>query len=167
MRNKVLCDTLLILMQQQPDAWAEIKGGPGYPEILGTAAFYPLWRGTLVLVSVSGLPQNASSCPQRFYGFHLHEGNSCTGSTKDPFSDAGLHWNPSGCLHPNHAGDFPPLIVNDGYAFEMFYTDQFFPEEIVGKTVIIHDMPDDFSSQPSGNSGTKIACGEVFTKTSL
>ena len=34
-------------------------------------------------------------------------------------------------------------------------------QDIIGKVVIIHDMPDDFNSQPSGNSGTKIACGKI------
>lgn len=34
-------------------------------------------------------------------------------------------------------------------------------KDILGKVVIIHDMPDDFTTQPSGNSGTKIACGKI------
>ena len=40
-------------------------------------------------------------------------------------------------------------------------TDKFKIEDIIGKTVIIHDMPDDFKTQPSGNSGKKIACGII------
>ena len=35
--------------------------------------------------------------------------------------------------------------------------------DILGKVIIIHDMPDDFTSQPSGNSGKKIACGKIVT----
>ena len=46
----------------------------------------------------------------------------------------------------------------------MVYTTRFFPEEVVGKTVVIHDMPDDFRTQPSGNSGEKIACGQIVQK---
>ena len=34
-------------------------------------------------------------------------------------------------------------------------------KDIIGKTIIIHDKPDDFTSQPSGNSGKKIACGVI------
>ena len=34
-------------------------------------------------------------------------------------------------------------------------------DEIIGKTIIIHSSTDDFTSQPSGNSGSKIACGEI------
>ena len=37
----------------------------------------------------------------------------------------------------------------------------FYPEEVIGRTVVIHGMGDDFHSQPSGNSGVKIACGEI------
>ena len=39
--------------------------------------------------------------------------------------------------------------------------DKFKISEIIGKVIIIHDMPDDFTSQPSGNSGIKIACGKI------
>jgi len=40
-------------------------------------------------------------------------------------------------------------------------TDRFTLPEIIGKTVIINDMPDDFTTQPSGNAGEKIACREI------
>ena len=46
----------------------------------------------------------------------------------------------------------------------MVYTTRFFPEKVVGKTVVIHDMPDDFRTQPSGNSGEKIACGQIVAE---
>ena len=55
----------------------------------------------------------------------------------------------------------PPLFWNNGYAFQMFLTDRFTVKEIIGKTVIIHDNADDFTTQPSGNSGEKIACGVI------
>ena len=63
--------------------------------------------------------------------------------------------------HPAHSGDLAPLISGSGYAFQICYTDAFVPEEILGRTVVIHSMSDDFTSQPSGNSGTKLACGEI------
>ena len=55
----------------------------------------------------------------------------------------------------------PPLFSNKGYAFMIFLTDRFKVDEIIGKTVIIHSMPDDFKTQPSGDSGMKIACGVI------
>lgn len=159
--NKVLTESLQILMSLAPEAIAEVRGSSEYPEIMGEIAFYPLWRGTLVLASLAGLPKGTRPCGEKFFGFHIHEGSRCLGNEEDPFADTGLHWNPDACEHPGHAGDFPPLMENDGYALLIFYTDRFYPEEILGRTVVIHDMPDDFRTQPSGNSGSKIACGEI------
>ena len=68
------------------------------------------------------------------------------------------------CPHPFHAGDFPPLLENNGYAYSKFLTNKFKISEIIGKVIIIHDLPDDFTTQPSGNSGTKIACGVIYNK---
>ena len=48
------------------------------------------------------------------------------------------------------------------YAYMCVYTDRFTISEIIGRTVIIHNMLDDFTSQPSGNAGEKIACGEII-----
>lgn len=42
------------------------------------------------------------------------------------------------------------------------YTDRFYVDEIIGKTVIVHEDPDDFHTQPSGNAGKKIACGVIL-----
>lgn len=151
----------MILMQQPPEASAKVRGSEKYSEIMGEVLFYPLWRGTFVVASLSGLPKGKKPCGERFFGFHIHEGSRCSGNAQDAFADTGLHFNPYGCEHPEHAGDFPPLMENDGYALLMFYTDRFYPEEIVGRTVVVHDMPDDFTSQPSGNSGMKIACGQI------
>ncbi|MBP3369234.1 MAG: superoxide dismutase family protein, partial [Clostridia bacterium] len=46
-------------------------------------------------------------------------------------------------------------------AFLAFVTDRFTVSEVVSKTVVIHDRPDDFTTQPSGNAGNKIACGVI------
>ncbi len=85
----------------------------------------------------------------------------CSGDSNDQFSGAMAHYNPCDCKHPHHAGDMPPLFENDGYAFNVFLTDRFEINEIIGRTVIIHSNPDDFTTQPSGDSGTKIACGVI------
>ncbi len=86
-------------------------------------------------------------------------GTSCTGNNEDEFADAKMHFNPSKCPHPFHIGDLPPLIENNGYAYMSVLINKFKIKDIIGKVLIIHDMPDDFFTQPSGNSGTKIACG--------
>jgi Cu-Zn family superoxide dismutase len=79
----------------------------------------------------------------------------------DPFSEAMTHYNPNNCLHPFHAGDLPPLFGSRGYAFSVFLSDRFSLSDVLGKTVIIHGNPDDFTTQPSGNAGEKLACGVV------
>ena len=102
------------------------------------------------------------NCSGGVFGFHIHEGNACTGNENDPFANAGGHYNPTNCPHPYHAGDLPPLFSNNGYAFMSVLINKFTVNEIIGRTVIIHSQPDDFTTQPSGNSGKKIACGEII-----
>jgi Cu-Zn family superoxide dismutase len=49
----------------------------------------------------------------------------------------------------------------DGNAIMAVKTNRFSIHEIIGRTVVIHSQPDDFTSQPAGNAGTKIACGVI------
>ena len=79
----------------------------------------------------------------------------------DPFPLSGAHYNPGACEHPHHAGDLPPLFGCNGYAMSVFLTDRFLVDDVIGKTLIIHDRPDDFKTQPAGNAGEKIACGVI------
>lgn len=150
------------LLSIPPLSYALIRGSEKYPQIAGTVYFYPLWAGSLVMAEVMGLPAKGGACAETVHGFHIHEGSRCLGTEEDPFSMAGSHYNPTDCPHPEHAGDLPPLFANNGYALSLFYTNRFHPLEVVGRTVIVHDMPDDFRTQPSGDSGMKIACGEIF-----
>ncbi len=142
-------------------AQAEIHGSEEYPEIRGYAKFTPTGKGTFVTVAVNGLPRDNKKCPQRFFAMHVHSGSSCTGNMTDFFANAGMHYNPDNCPHPSHAGDLPPLLSANGRAAMSFLTDSFTPSEIIGRTLIIHAHPDDFTTQPAGNSGMKIACGEI------
>lgn len=144
--------------QSNAEVFANINGSSQYPELQGKVIFTEVYGGTMVTVMVKGLPENGNG---NFYGFHIHEGGSCTGDSTDPFKNAGGHYNPANVEHPFHAGDMPVLMGNKGMAFCEFYTDRFYPEDIIGRTVIIHDMPDDYRSQPAGDSGMKIACGVV------
>lgn len=149
--------SLISILCRNPQAFAEIKGSKDYKQISGIVKFYQTANGTLVYATVTELPEKSG-----FHGFHIHEGKKCSGNKDDPFADVKSHYNPSGSTHPNHAGDLPPLINNNGFALSIFITDRFTVDEIIEKTVIIHEKADDFTTQPSGNSGKKIACGEII-----
>lgn len=152
------------LTQRNPQAVARIKGSNEYPLINGHAYFYQTRRGVLVLTTVSGLPHSMKECSSPVFAFHIHGGESCSGNAEDPFANALTHYNPYDCPHPYHAGDMPPLFGCNGTAFSAFLTNRFKVRDIIGKTVIIHSMPDDFTTQPAGNSGKKIACGKIILK---
>lgn len=145
----------------RPAAKATVRGSEAYSGIWGEVKFYPHQGAVLVQATVSGLPENTARCQSPLFGFHIHEGTSCTGNASDAFADAGAHENPDQCPHPYHAGDMPPLFGVHGRAYMAFLTDRITLPEILGKTVIIHAHPDDFCTQPSGNSGEKIACGVI------
>ena len=149
------------LLCTKPQAWAHLHGSKCYPKLCGTVYFYSHPCGTLVVAEVEGLPDTRNACSSPIFAFHIHDGGVCSGNAEDPFADVGTHYNPQGCPHPYHAGDLPPLFGANGYAFSVCLTDRFSLKEIIGKTIILHSFLDDFSTQPSGNAGAKIACGEI------
>ena len=135
-----------------PRAIACVSGGREHPSLMGVVRFDQKCGGVLVSAEISGLPGDG------FFAFHIHEGGSCRG---DGFEHTGGHYNPTGTLHPDHAGDLPPLLSNHGRAKMAFLTGRFRVDDIIGRTLVIHNAPDDFNTQPSGNSGSKIACGMI------
>lgn len=153
------------VMEASPDAMAWMKGSAAFQEIEGCVLFYGINDMTFVVVSLSGLYsvkiEKGENCNGGFLGFHIHGGNECSGTVQEPFANAGTHFNPKNCFHPFHAGDLPPVLIADGNAFYAVLTAGFTPDEIRGRTVILHAGPDDFKTQPSGNSGAMIACGKI------
>ncbi|MBE6718845.1 MAG: superoxide dismutase family protein [Ruminococcaceae bacterium] len=138
-----------------PDAIANIQGDNRTPNLSGEVRFYQKDDCVLVMAKIEGLPPQRSG----FYGFHIHEGDNCTGEN---FAGTGNHYNPSNQPHPDHAGDLPPLLLCNGGAYMTVKTDRFTVSDVIGRTVVIHDSPDDFTSQPAGNAGMKIACGVIY-----
>lgn len=140
---------------------AVISGSSAYPDIRGIIRFYQTDNGVLTAAEICGLPESEKKCHDPVFGFHIHSGTRCDGDMRDPFSGAMSHYNPDECEHPFHAGDLLPLFGNDGHSFTVFLSSRFSVTDVIGKTVIIHRDPDDFTSQPSGNAGEKIACGII------
>jgi Cu-Zn family superoxide dismutase len=116
-----------------------------------------------MLVNVQGLK------PGQVHGFHIHEVGDCSSgdgmSTKGHFNPAGKpHGNPAGSEH--HAGDLPALQADKkGHAKAEAVIEGVTlapgPNSIVGRGLIIHAEPDDYKTQPTGNSGARIACGVI------
>ena len=145
--------------EMTPQAKANLQGRDG--AALGSASFYETASGrTYVVVQATGIPVG-------IHGVHVHETGDCSA---EDFSSAGGHL--AGDMQHGilveggpHPGDLPNAHVQeDGIlAMEVFKsnlsTDQMFDDD--GSAVIIHAGADDYESQPSGDSGDRIACGVV------
>lgn len=143
-----------MLWNTRPAASACVYGGNDNPGLRGTVKFIPHGDRTLVVAEICGLPDTETG----FFAFHIHEGGDCRG---DGFPDTGSHYNPGGLEHPRHAGDLPPLLACGGKAFLAVETGRFRVRDVIGRTVVIHSQPDDFTTQPAGGAGSKIACGVI------
>lgn len=154
-------------LRRHSHAVAMLHGNAAYPGITGLVRMFQIEYGVLVEASLFGLPNPTESCRSPIFGFHIHAGEQCgSGSpmgspTNEPFAAALGHFNPEGCDHPYHAGDMPPLVGCKGRAYQIFLTDRFELDEVIGRAVVVHAMPDDFTTQPSGASGQRIACGII------
>lgn len=152
---------LNFILTHTPDAIAYIKGNKFYPNINGKVEFYQTNAGVLVVSEIDNLKiENNKS---NFYAMHIHNGEDCEQNPNGEFKDTS-HYNPANNSHPNHAGDLPSLLSNNGFVFNVVLTDRFKVVDIMGKTVIIHSNPDDERTDPSGNSGSKIACGKIVRR---
>ncbi len=150
---------------------ADIAGNSTAPDLSGTVRFYPWLDGTMVEIELVGLPNRAEP-----FAVHIHEGGACD---LDDFTSAGDHLESTDIelevsperhmtnlknapRHPAHTGDLPSVFSNNGYSYMATYTDRFIPQQVNGRTVIIHGSPDDFRTSPSGNAGNRIACGVIY-----
>jgi len=128
----------------------------------GTAWFTQQGLRVDVRVQVSGLT------PNQEHGFHVHEKGDC--SSPDGMS-AGGHFDPGGRPHgpqnaPHHGGDMPSLKADAaGNAQASFQIESVSVgtgiDGLLGRGVIVHAKPDDYKTQPTGNSGARIACGVI------
>jgi Cu-Zn family superoxide dismutase len=144
-----------------PTAVAQLQPTQGN-SATGEVRFVQQGARLAVTAQVGGLK------PNQEHGFHVHEKGDC--SSPDATS-AGGHFNPDGKPHgapgaPHHAGDLPSLKADaQGRAQTSFTIDGALAGDpgtsFAGKAVVVHAMPDDYTSQPAGNSGARIACGVI------
>ena len=121
----------------------------------GLIIFSKVENGIKVVANIQGLKPGK-------HGFHIHEYGDCDiGNPNEPFSFVGGHFNPTKQPHGNHAGDFPVLFSNNGISKMIFFTNKFDLDDIIGKSVVIHQNPDDYRTDPSGNSGKRLGCGII------
>jgi|SRR5690625_2556003 len=141
----------------------EIDIHDGSGDKIGDATFKEVSDGVNIHVKVEGLSKG-------FHGIHIHEQPKCEGPD---FISAGDHLNPDdkkhGLMHPkgSHLGDLPNIEVDDKGKVDV---ELLLPKATLkegrysllqkdGTALIIHSEQDDGLSQPSGESGERIACG--------
>ena len=150
-----------MMMTQGPSAMSTLQARSG-SSVSGTAKFVQHGDHVMATVSVAGLK------PNQEHGFHIHDKGDCSGP--DGMS-AGGHFNPTAKPHgpqtsDHHGGDMPALKADaSGNATATFHltgvTVADGPTSIVGRSLIIHKDPDDYTTQPTGNSGARVACGVI------
>jgi superoxide dismutase, Cu-Zn family len=144
-------------------ATAELKATQGNG-VSGTLMFAPAGDGVHITGSIKGLAPNST------HGFHVHEKGDC--SAPDA-SSAGAHYNPTQQPHgdpagaSHHLGDMPNVTADGEGSAELDATVTGLTlrtaqaDDIVGKSIVVHEKADDYKSQPSGDSGNRIACGII------
>jgi Cu-Zn family superoxide dismutase len=160
----------LVLMMTTPTvafadgALAQMKDPDG--QSVGTVELRPSPFGTMLHLRLAFLPPGV-------HAFHVHETGECVA----PFTSAGGHYNPDGSDHGlmdddgRHAGDMPNLhvpstgMINVEVFNDMLRLDsRLFDKD--GASIIIHEGPDDYTTNPAGAAGPRIACGVIERSTS-
>ena len=140
----------------------ETKSNSG---VTGTAVFTEKDGFVTLEAKLSGLKQGD-------HAIHIHEKADCSAADA---ASAGGHWNPTFKKHgkwtdaEHHKGDIGNFNASwNGDATVLFKTDEWCigcgdaNKDILGKGLIVHDKPDDFVTQPSGNAGARVACSAII-----
>ena len=150
------------VLKDGPRAVAQLDATKGNM-VWGSVSFVQVEGKVIVRADVRGLRPSAQ------FGFHVHEKGDC--SSLDGMA-AGEHFNPFAKPHAHysvaerHTGDLANLRSDaEGVAVYAFETNLLTvtagPTSVVGRAIIIHAESDDYRTQPTGNSGARIACGLI------
>ena len=145
----------------------EPQGGPLFALVnaagqsVGSVRMWETPGGVTFRVAASGLPHGN-------HGIHVHAVGRCDGPK---FDSAGPHWNPGGAKHGfnnpagPHRGDLPNLtvaangVVNEAVSLAGGSVATMLDAD--GAALVLHAAPDDYATDPSGNSGERIACAVI------
>lgn len=132
--------------------------------VSGKVMAMPMGDGVHLRGEVGGLAANST------HAIHVHEKGDCSAADA---SSAGEHFNPTADPHgkpgsgAHHAGDMDNIVANaSGVApIDMHVMGVTLGggavKDVAGRALIVHAMPDDYRSQPSGNAGARVACGVI------
>jgi len=145
-------------VQAAPVATAVLEPRSG-SNTSGTARITPTASGVVVLIEV----QNAAPGE---HGVHVHEKGDCS----DPAAmSAGGHFNPKSAAHHGgpstpvrHGGDLGNMQVDsNGRGLLVVAVGDLTIDNVVGRSIVVHQAVDDLKTDPAGNSGARVACGTI------
>ena len=131
-------------------------------KVAGTVTFTPVADGVQVHADITGLTPGK-------HGFHVHEFGDCSAADA---ASAGAHFNPTNQPHAGpdaaarHEGDMGNVEANAYGNAKLDYVDHQISlsndaKLVIGRSVVVHAKPDDLKTQPSGDSGARVACGVI------
>jgi Cu-Zn family superoxide dismutase len=131
-------------------------------KVTGTVTFAPVADGVQVHAEIAGLTPGK-------HGFHVHEFGDCSATDA---TSAGAHFNPTNQPHAGpdvavrHEGDMGNVEADASGNAKLDYVDRQISltndaKSVIGRSVVVHAKPDDLKTQPSGDSGARIACGVI------